>query len=221
MIRDVLGLLISYGFVFLVIGLSRIVSRFGKEASRKFVHVGVAHWWILAMIFFKTPGMAVIGPITFVLLNYLSYRFDLFSAMERHGGRGDLGTVYYALSLAILSWLTFGARSAPYVGAVGVLIMGYGDGFAAIVGQRYGRRKIHFSGTTRSLEGTLTMLGVSFAVCLTVLSICAPAHALVASLTVAVVATLAEALTPLGFDNLTVPLSASATYQLLFFAGSP
>ncbi|MBN1337377.1 MAG: hypothetical protein JXB39_15580 [Deltaproteobacteria bacterium] len=151
MSRDVLGLIVSFAFVFLVIGLSRLLERWGKEASRKFVHVGVAHWWILAMIFFDSPQWAVVPPAVFVVLNALSYRYGLFSSMEREQGRGDLGTVYYAISLVVLSLLTFRQGSAPYIGAIGILIMGWGDGFAAIVGKRYGTRKVRIFGATRSL----------------------------------------------------------------------
>ncbi len=221
MSRDVLGLIVSFAFVFLVIGLSRPLERRGKEGSRKFVHVMVSNWWIIAMVFFDSPGFAVVAPAVFVVLNYLSYRLGLFSSMERHEGRRDLGTVYYAISLVVLSLLTFRQGAAPYIGAVGILIMGWGDGLAAVVGKRYGTRKVTIFGATRSLQGSLTMFVVSFVVCFVILSIYDPAQALLASLTVAAGATIAEALTPLGFDNLTVPLLSSALYYALFFPGSP
>ena len=220
MSRDILGLIVSFGFVFLVIGLSKPLERIGKETSRKFVHIAVSHWWIIAMVFFDSPQWAVVAPAAFVVLNFLSYRFDLFSSMERHEGRGDLGTVYYAISLVVLSLLTFRPGAAPYIGAIGILIMGWGDGFAAIVGKRYGTRKVTLFGATRTLQGSLTMFVVSFLVCFVILSIYDPERALLASLTVAAGATLAEALTPLGFDNLTVPLLSSAIYTFLFFQGS-
>lgn len=221
MSRDILGLIVSFGFVFLVIGLSKPLERIGKETSRKFVHIAVSHWWIIAMIFFDSPQWAVVAPAAFVVLNFLSYRFDLFSSMERHEGRGDLGTVYYAISLVILSLLTFREGSAPYVGAIGILIMGWGDGLAAVVGKRWGTRPLTIFGAKRSWQGSLTMFVVSFVVCFVILSIHDPARAVVASLVVAAGATLAEAVTPLGFDNLTVPLASSALYAFLFFPGSP
>ncbi|MBN1337378.1 MAG: hypothetical protein JXB39_15585 [Deltaproteobacteria bacterium] len=65
------------------------------------------------------------------------------------------------------------------------------------------------------------MFVVSFVVCFVILSVYDPSRALVASLAVAAGATLAEALTPLGFDNLTVPLASSALYAFLFFQGTP
>ena len=38
-----------------------LVERFGKEASRKFVHVMVSGWWLIAMAFFRRPAIAVIA----------------------------------------------------------------------------------------------------------------------------------------------------------------
>jgi phytol kinase len=219
--RDVLGLILSFGYVFLIIGLSKPLEKVGKETSRKFVHVMVSNWWIIAMIFFDSPRYAVIAPAVFVVLNALSYRFNLFSSMERREGRGDLGTVYYAITLVVLSLLTFRNGMAPYIGGIGILIMGWGDGFAAIVGKRYGTRKVTIFGAIRSLQGSIAMFGVSFVVCFVILSIYDPTQALLASVTIAAGATLAEALTPLGFDNLTVPLLSSALYYFLFFQGSP
>lgn len=218
--HNLLGLVVSFGFVFLVIGLSKPLEKIGKEASRKFVHVGVSNWWILAMVFFDRAEYAVIAPAVFVVLNFLSYRYKLFSSMERGQGRGDLGTVYYAISLLVLSSLTFGPGGAPYIGAIGILTMGYGDGLAAIIGKRYGTRKLTIFGAERSLQGSLTLFVVAFLVSFVILSIYSPTHVWPAALTVATGATLAEAFTPLGFDNLTVPLLSSALYYFLFYGGS-
>ena len=42
-----------------------------NEDSRKFIHVGVANWWIVAMIFFNNNIYASIVPALFVIINYI------------------------------------------------------------------------------------------------------------------------------------------------------
>lgn len=163
--KEFTGILLSYLFVFAIIGLSTIMQKkklLSGEGSRKMIHILLCNWWILAMMLFKSNIAASIGPLSFVIINYISYKKKLFGAMERGGGKEDLGTVYYAISLLILALVTFSSWSTPVTGAFGILIMGYGDGMAAVIGKRFGRKKIRIWGGEKSLEGSLTMFIISF-----------------------------------------------------------
>ncbi|MBC7087978.1 MAG: phosphatidate cytidylyltransferase [Tissierellales bacterium] len=218
--NNLLGIIISILFVFLIIGISTLLTRkniLKDEGSRKFIHIGVSNWWILAMIFFDNNIYASIVPALFIVLNYLSYRKNLFTAMERGGDKEDLGTVYYAISLFILSILTFKDINYAYIGALGILTMGYGDGLAAVIGKRYGRKKYKIFGSTKSLIGSLTMFVVTFIVNLIILSIYNPTNIIIYSFVLAVFATLLELFTPKGFDNLSVPLGSSLIYYILAY----
>lgn len=42
--------------------------------------------------------------------------------------------------------------------SIAIVPMVYGDGFAALIGQKFGRVKYTVFGGTKSLEGSLTML---------------------------------------------------------------
>ena len=210
------GLILSYVLVFAVIGISTVLQKkklLGDEGARKFIHIGVSNWWILAMIFFKgehAVWYAIIAPITFIILNYLSYRLNLLKAMER-GGKGNLGTVYFPISLLILVIVSFGLLDRPELGAIGILILGYGDGFAAVIGKKYGKKQL-ING--KSLEGTITMFVVSLAVGLLVLGISQVTGFWWMALLIAAFATMIELFTPKGLDNLSVPLSSSLLYYL-------
>lgn len=213
-----IGIFVSFAFVFSVIFIAKFVERFGKEASRKTVHIAVSNWWILAMVFFDRPVWAAIVPACFVVLNYLSYRFQIFDAMERDEGqgKGDLGTVYYALSLLILAVLTFGEGKNPLIGAVGILLMGYGDGFAALLGKRFPKGKYKIFGSTKTMTGNVTMLTVSFVVLMILFAVTGQSSVWLPAIVIAALATGIEAVTPLGFDNLTVPLLAALAYAVIF-----
>ena len=93
--------------------------------------------------------------------------------------------------------------------------MGYGDGFAAIIGGKYGKNKFRVLGNQKSIEGSLAMFVFSFIVSLVILSIFNPANVILLSLVLASVSTILEAYSPYGLDNLTVPLGTSLVYYLL------
>ncbi|OFV70199.1 diacylglycerol/polyprenol kinase family protein [Acetobacterium wieringae] len=214
--NNILGIVVSFIYVFGVIFLAKFLERFGKEASRKAVHILVCNWWLLAMVFFDSPFWAAVVPACFVILNYLSYRFQIFSSMERGGGKGDLGTVYYAISLLLLALITFGPLNNLVVGGVGILIMGYGDGLAAVVGTRWPKWPYQIFGSEKTLSGSLTMLGASFLVTTLLLAATGQPQVLIPAITLALLATVLEAATPLGLDNLTVPLVSAGAYYFLF-----
>lgn len=219
---NIWGLVLSYILVFLIIGISTALQKFklvGDEGARKFIHIGVSNWWILAWIFFKGDNaiwFAIIPPITFIALNYYSYKTNLIKSMER-SGNGNLGTVYFPISLLILVIFTFGIINKPEIGAIGILVLGYGDGLAAVIGKAYGTKKLV---NNKSLEGSLTMLLASAVVVLSVLLISGYpiVTGIIAALVISVLSTLVELYTPKGLDNLSVPLFSSLIiYVLLLF----
>lgn len=215
---NVWGLILSYVLVFAVIGLSSFLQKKGiikEEGARKFIHIGVSNWWILAILFFKGDyalWFAIIAPITFIILNYLSYRLDLIKAMER-GGKGSLGTVYFPISLLILVIISFGVLNRPEFGAFGILILGYGDGLAAIIGKSYGKKELMHG---KTLEGTLTMFLASLLVSLILVFVFLNGfNSIYIAFILAVSATVIELYSPKGLDNLTVPLGSSVILYLL------
>jgi len=212
---NILGLVLSYVLVFVIIGLSTLLQKkgiLGDEGARKFIHIGVSNWWLLAMFTFDDVWFAIIPPITFIILNYYSYKTNLIKSMER-SGNGNLGTVYFPISLLILVVLTFGVTFNPLIGAIGILTLGYGDGLAAAIGSKWGKRKLIYG---KSVEGSLTMLLATFIVTFTLLAFnFSFPIALSVALVLAISATVIELYTPKGLDNLTVPLLTSLIYYLI------
>lgn len=216
---NIWGLVLSYVLVFLIIGISTALQKFklvGDEGARKFIHIGVSNWWILAWIFFQGENAiwyAIVPPITFILLNYYSYKTNLIKSMER-SGNGNLGTVYFPISLLILVIFTFGIINRPEIGAVGILVLGYGDGLAAVIGKAYGKKKLI---NNKSLEGSLTMLFASAIVVTVILLVSGVAlvTTLILAIVITILSTVIELYTPKGLDNLTVPLFSSLIIYIL------
>ena len=61
------GIIISYVFIFLIILGAKLFEKLGKEASRKFIHIMLGNWWIVAMIFFNNVIWAAFVPATLSL----------------------------------------------------------------------------------------------------------------------------------------------------------
>jgi phytol kinase len=161
---------------------------------------------------FQHRAWAIIPPAAFVVINAFSYWRGTFQAMET-GERGQLGTIYFPISFAVLIWLLWGR---PHLLAASLMPMTWGDALAAVVGQRVGRRRYTVFGSVRSLEGSAAMCLASWLATLAPLVMLAPAQAssgdlVLASAATALAATVVEALSPWGVDNLTVPAVSALT----------
>jgi phytol kinase len=116
--------------------------------------------------------------------------------------RSNLGTVYFPLAFAVIVWLFW---ENPALLVASLMPLTWGDALAAVVGERYGRHVYHVFGSTRSLEGSLAAFGFSAIATGIVLAGFGIPDAAGAALVVALGAALAEAISPWGLDNLTIP----------------
>lgn len=230
-LRDALGIVVSYAFVFGFIGAATILMRRGVLApaiTRKVIHIGVAHWWLIAMATMDDPWVASVGPASFIVINALAIRLRFLPAMDEAADARNWGTVYFPVSLLILVNLCWRGVMPVWVGGLAVLVLGWGDGLAAIIGEAHGGARLCIWGRIRlrrrgskSVAGTAAMFAASFAVTLIFTLVFstrfgAPGSALGVSALVALAAAAVEALTPLGIDNITVPLATALLYAGVF-----
>ena len=184
------------------------------EIVRKVVHIGAGNVILLAW-WFELPAVLGIGAsILFSAITLLSYRFPIIPGIDSVG-RKSLGTFFYAVSIGVLTACFW--EKYPYFAVIGVLIMTWGDGFAALIGQRWGRHRYKLGGVEKSWEGSIGMLVISYIVSsLVLLSVYGNAWQVwLIALTVSVAATGLEAFSKLGIDNLTVPLGSAGLAFLL------
>jgi dolichol kinase len=227
----VIGLVASYIYAF---GLLFAVEEIGKELkwrqafTRKIIHIGAGLWIWGILYLFEHWYYGIIPFGTFIVLNYLFYRQQAFKAMDAQ--ESTPGTVYFAFSITVLFtllWRTGGQVDRVPIAAAATMAMTLGDALASIVGQRWGTHTYTVCGHTRSGEGTAAMAVTSFlGIYMTLRWL--PGSALtpnsipwstgsvwlLSSIGTAV-ATTAEALSPAGSDNLSVPLlSGLAMYVI-------
>ena len=182
------------------------------EITRKIVHIGTGHvivlaWWLQIPAWVGIGASIVAGAIAL-----LSYIFPILPGINSVR-RQSLGTFFYAVSIGVsIAW--FWPKQLPQYAALGILIMAWGDGLAALIGQRFGRHPYQVWGEKKSIEGSLTMFLVSLAVSLPLLLLVGPSGNIwlsgVTAIATAIVATGLEAVSKLGIDNLTVPIGSAA-----------
>ncbi|GBE91461.1 diacylglycerol/polyprenol kinase family protein [Nostoc cycadae] len=206
-------------WVLLILLLSWVVSRFATDDSeivRKIVHIGTGNVILLAWWLDIPAEVGITASILASIVTLLSYRLPILPGINSVG-RQSLGTFFYAVSFGILvAW--FWHLQQPQYAAIGIMVMTWGDGLAALVGQRFGQHKYKVFGVNKSWEGSLTMTLASYMVSsLILLGIQGNIWQIwVVSLAVAIAATGLEAVSLLGIDNLTVPLgSASLAFVLM------
>jgi len=207
LLSDLISLLVAFLYVAAFIAIAEMLYRafhVPVDITRKIVHIGVGLAAIALEIIFREWYIAIIGPLAFILINYLSYRANLFRGIET-GEKEQFGTIYFPLSFVILTPLLW---SQPAILAASMMPLTWGDSAAGILGKRFGAHKFTILGQRSSLEGSLAMflfglLGTYFALVLFGQS---ASMSFVLSLITAFVAAIVEALSPRGLDNLTVPL---------------
>ena len=195
--------------ILLAEGLNRITSA-DAELTRKVVHIGTGNvillaWWL------NIPAWVGIGAAVIASSTALVSYFVPILPSINSVGRKSLGTFFYAVSIGILvAW--FWSIDQPQYAAIGVLVMTWGDGMAAIIGQQFGKHHYQVFGITKTWEGSLAMAVVSFLMTTLVLVIVEDqlGQICLLSLAIAIVATSLEAFSKLGIDNFTVPLGSAA-----------
>ena len=203
--NNIIGLIVASIYILVIFLTSKLFKKKGKEVTRKYIHIMLSNIWFISLAFFDNFIIAAILPMLFVIINSLSYKFNLIKIMEREDKKEGIGTVYYAISLTVLSLVTFYINK-PILALPGILIMGYGDGLAAVIGQKVKSKSFNILGSTKSVAGSATMLIVSLIISILIFSFIGIEYLILKAFLIAIIATILEAISVKGLDNITVPL---------------
>lgn len=202
--NNLIGFVTAIVYILLVFLISKPLQSKGEEVSRKFVHIALCNIWFIYLIFIDSLWVACILPAAFILINILSYKFKIIKSMERENNDG-FGTVYYAVSILLVTIFSY-VMKKPIIGLPGILVMGYGDGFAAIIGKRIKSKEYKIGNTTKTLAGSVTMFVISLVITSVIFGILNVNYLFIKALGIAAIATLFEAVSIKGLDNITVPI---------------
>lgn len=218
---DLLGLIIVYTYVAVLLLISEKLLIKYEVFSRKFLHIMVGNVLFVLPIFETKFAMTFLAAAPFIPLTFLMSPHSPLKIKDKISSSGHgLGLVYYAISWTFLAYLFF---DKPWIIAVGIAAMSYGDGMASLIGIRYGKRKYNFLGDTKSIEGSvamyITLVAVMWASLRYYIYIFPSTYVIpiniIIILVVPLVATIFEAITPKGLDNITACFSAAFLYNIL------
>ena len=212
----VLGYLFSYGYVLLVLLMAVIAEKFkllSQEGRRKLVHVLLVFTWIIMVTYLRGSIHMVVIPASFVILNMLSYlsakkavgpSVPILSSMERTGKDETPGTVYYALSIMIMSIVTLVNEQMIIPCGIGLFCMAFGDGMAGVVGKKASGIFAKPITKEKSLGGSIACIIFSIVGCELLLLFMGQDPAIARVALIGILCGVLE-LPGHGLDNLTVP----------------
>ena len=161
-------------------------------------------------------------PVTVALFFLTEYSPITIKNSVTESGHA-LGLFFYALiwSILILIYPILIDSNLLWIVAMAIVPLVYGDGFAALVGAKWGRIKYHIFGGEKSVAGSLAMLAVTAVLSVFVwvfysaMGYTLPELNFWYILIISAIATICEAISYGGIDNLTVPSVTSVLYFLV------
>lgn len=215
-INIILGYVLAVVYVLFAIGIALLFYRFGlpKKFTRKIVHILVAFEWSILSHFMGVTYHFLIVCVVFTAGLALSYFKKLLPAMSSDG-ENDPGTVYYGISMTVMTIITLFVPEMLLPFGVGVFCTSFGDGLAGVVGQLVKKNNPKVF-RNKSLFGAITNLVVSFAVALIFKLSFGMELTVWHCVFIALLSTGLELIGAFGLDNLFISLGvAFFTYSLM------
>jgi len=199
-----MALILTVLFVFLILLGSEWWWRkriMHSEFSRKFVHITVGSF-VAFWPFFLSWNEIRLLSLSFLVVIGLSKYFHVFRAIHSVQ-RPTFGELYFAAAVGLLTFVT----QNEWIYMAALLQMSLADGFAAVMGVRYGKQSYLMFSHRKTLVGSLTFFVTSLAI-LVGYSHFAGAHlSLLFVAGAAAAAAVIENFAVAGLDNLLLPLA--------------
>jgi dolichol kinase len=218
--NDWIGVVIVYIYVAVMLIVTEKALHKYPSVSRKVLHIMVGNVAFLLPIFQTREIMAFIAAGPFIIFTFLmSPHTPIKSIRGKTSAAGhSMGLVYYSITWTVLAYVFF---DNMVVIAIGILAMSYGDGFASIIGVKFGNRKYNILGDEKSYIGSLGMFVftlITMIVAVLFYNISLTFQLFIFLSIIALVGAIIEGITPRGFDNLTVPFVISFLYWFFIIA---
>lgn len=204
------------GAAFLALfGISELIFKKFKpevEYTRKIVHIGTGLLTMLFPLLLDSMTEVVILCAAFIFILIASQRLGLLPSVNGVN-RKTYGSLSYPVAVILSFWAmeTFaeGEGTERLIWFyLPILTMAIADPAAALIGRRVNSRKFQVGDVTKSVAGCLTFWIVARLICMaSFFFLDLNENPLFALPGVAVGSMTAEAISPYGLDNLTIPLS--------------
>lgn len=168
---------------------------------RKLLHIFMANWWYIRLFFIKASFLWL-GPTIFaIILNVYARNKNIKSGMD-----------HFCISLSIMTLLTELSQEIIWSATAAILVLGYADAAAALVGTAYKNKK--GINTSSTIWGSFAFFVISFVVLVVFFY---TSINLLYILLISVILTIIESKILPKYDNITVP---TATFLMTFYIGN-
>lgn len=161
----------------------------------------MASWWYIRLFFIKVSFLWL-GPAIFaIILSVYARNKNIKSGME-----------YFCISLSTMTLLTELSEESILPATAAILVLGYADAAAALIGMAYQNKK--GTNTSSTIWGSFTFFVISFIVLVVFFY---SSINLIYILLISVILTIIESKILPKYDNITVPI---ATFLMTFYIGN-
>jgi len=174
--------------------------------TRKVVHIGSGALTAL-LPFFVELNVAVLFGIFVSVILFITKKSRLLDSIHK-SENASLGSILFAPGLTLAAIFFWPVEIVIF--QVSVLILALSDGFAGIVGRKFGRKYYSITGR-KSYEGSLCFFLISFVLLLVMIG----NSSLLQLILVPLILTGVEATLSKGWDNLILPLIAGILVYLI------
>ena len=218
-LMEALGYLLGFLYGAICLFIAFLLSRRGvnKRVTRKLVHIFIGFEWVILYIFHGASVHFLAVCIAFLSLLVFAYKKRLLKMISSEGDNAP-GTVYYAVSMSIMSFASLFEPRLILPFGVAVFVTSLGDGFAGLVGQlaKCPNPKVY---KEKTLIGCLcnfvfsTLSALAFILIFPEMNLSLGLCVLIGLLSVGV-----ELVCGFGLDNIALPLSVCAfTYFATYY----
>lgn len=161
------GYAFTYLYLFFLIGFIGLLQKTLKlstETSRKLIHIMLSFTWMFLYVFFWKNWQILIVPITFIIINWFSYKTKFFKMIERDTPEENhKGTIYFAIAITLLMVCALIFPKTIMSTGIATFCLCFGDGFAALFGSLFKNRI--WIRKRKSVQGSLfCILGASIGI---------------------------------------------------------
>lgn len=199
--------------------IARLLLKVPNELFRKFLHFILLGVYALILFTFETWWVAAVFAGTLVVVFYpvltVLGKFPVLSAFvnERWQGEFSLSLILALSVMAVSICICWGWLGDRYLVLACIYAWGVGDGFAALIGKRFGKHRIRlrFADNRKSVEGSAAMFVSSSLAVLIVLLVRGGmgfGGCLMTAVCGAAATTLVEMCSKNGYDTILCPAAA-------------
>lgn len=205
--------LITFSIIYLILfATAEIAFHFFKvdaEYTRKWVHLGTGIIALFFPLFIGQPLDLIILCTLFAVLLIISIRFNFLKSINAID-RVSRGSLMYP-AVVIICFLFQYYQNAYVYYFIPILILAISDPVAALIGKKYKWKPFTLRGETKTVIGSLSFFITALVISMFSLYMAFSfdgGYYILASLIIALITMIAEAMSIKGYDNLFIPIAA-------------